>query len=71
MLFYKIDILYCNKQRFSNCLDYLPSSLENVIVKINDNITLIRSNLNNFSDVVKWIEEFSVSNHNVLLSVPN
>lgn len=45
------------------CLDGLPSSFKNVIVKINDNIILIRSNLNIFSNVVKWIEKFSVGTH--------
>lgn len=55
-------------------LDDLPTSFRNVIVKLNDDMTLIRSNLSNFSDVTKWIEEFSINTHtkwNVRSSVPN
>lgn len=41
----------------------LHSSFKNIIIKINDNITLIELNLNSFSDVTKWIEKCFISTY--------
>lgn len=40
--------------RLELCLDDLPPSFKIAIIKINDDITSIRSNLNNWSDVAEY-----------------
>lgn len=55
-------------------LENLPSSFKNVITVTNDDITTIRSNLNDLSSMANWIEEFSFktcTKWNVRTSVPN
>jgi len=39
--------------------DNLPSSFKNIITVINDDITAIRSNVNDLLSMANWIEEFS------------
>ncbi|CAI6375980.1 unnamed protein product [Macrosiphum euphorbiae] len=54
--------------------DNLPSSFKNIITVINDDITTIRSNVNDLLSMANWIEEFSFktcTKWNVRTSVPN